>query len=91
MMNHGVNVGMNLGGITYYSSEVKWVDIAKQSEEWITSRTNGHQWNSGETNKVQWRSDGYPSSLERKSLCETFMTLTSNIPTVFNSTLFCRN
>ncbi|XP_064610047.1 uncharacterized protein LOC135474001 [Liolophura sinensis] len=64
MMNKGVNVGMNLGGITYYSSEIKFVDVLKESAEWITQRTDGHEWNTQEQNKLHLRPDGYPASLD---------------------------
>ncbi|KAK7495013.1 hypothetical protein BaRGS_00013653, partial [Batillaria attramentaria] len=64
MMNKDVTVGINLGGITYYSSEVKWVDVAKQSQEWITQRQGVSQWSTGEHDKITWRDDGYPASLE---------------------------
>lgn len=66
MANKDVAVGMNLGGLTYYSSELKFVDIAKLSQAWITQRTSGpnaHKWDTHEQDLVQWRSDGYPASL----------------------------
>ncbi|KAK6174670.1 hypothetical protein SNE40_017903 [Patella caerulea] len=63
MMNYGVKVGINLGGINYYSSEVKFVDIAKQSQEWITQRDGVHQWSTGEHDKIKWTSTGYPAEL----------------------------
>nr|KAG5705277.1 hypothetical protein BaRGS_010728 [Batillaria attramentaria] len=64
MMNKDVSIGMNIGGISYYSSEVKWVDVAKQSQEWITEREGGHEWDTHEHDSVSWRPDGYPERLE---------------------------
>ena len=66
MANKGVAMGINLGGLTYYSSELKFVDIAKQSQSWITTRTSGphaHEWDTHEQNVINWRPDGYPASL----------------------------
>ena len=57
---------MNIGGISYYSSELKFVDIAKQSQSWITERTDGahaHEWDTHEESSVHWRNDGYPADL----------------------------
>ncbi|KAK7101074.1 hypothetical protein V1264_023919 [Littorina saxatilis] len=65
MMNKDVYIGMNIGGISYYSSEVKWVDVSKQSQEWLTEREGGHEWDTHEHDSVQWRPDGYPARLEK--------------------------
>ncbi|KAK7099795.1 hypothetical protein V1264_022849 [Littorina saxatilis] len=64
MMNKDVEIGINLGGITYYSPEVKWVDLAQQSQEWITQRASTHDWSTGELDKIHWRKDGYPARLD---------------------------
>ena len=66
-MNKDVSVGINIGGITYYSSELKWVDLNKQSQEWITERQNLHAWDTHEHDSVLWRPDGYPARLDRES------------------------
>ncbi|KAK3083039.1 hypothetical protein FSP39_012374 [Pinctada imbricata] len=66
MANRNVNIGINLGGITYYSSEIKFTDIAKQSQSWLSERTEGahsHEWDSHEESTVHWRNDGYPADL----------------------------
>ncbi|CAG2220349.1 unnamed protein product [Mytilus edulis] len=66
MANKDVSVGMNIGGLSYYSSELKFVDIGKLSQSWITQRTSGpnaNKWDTNEQNLVNWRNDGYPSSL----------------------------
>lgn len=66
MANKDVSVGMNIGGLSYYSSELKFVDIAKLSQSWITQRTSGpnaNKWDTNEQNLVNWRNDGYPASL----------------------------
>ncbi|ESO88846.1 hypothetical protein LOTGIDRAFT_234415 [Lottia gigantea] len=55
-------MGINVGGITYFSSEVKFVDIAKQSQEWITQRDDQKSWNTQEHDKIHFNSDGYPTS-----------------------------
>ena len=71
MMNNGVRFGLNLGGLSYWSPETKFVDIAKQSQEWITERLAGqgvHQWDTHEHDTLTWRSDGYPASLPSKLL-----------------------
>ncbi|KAK7495076.1 hypothetical protein BaRGS_00013716, partial [Batillaria attramentaria] len=64
MQNNDVTVGINIGGITYYSSEMKWVDVAKQSQEWITERKGNNAWDTHEHDSVQWRDDGYPARLD---------------------------
>ncbi|XP_070194225.1 uncharacterized protein [Littorina saxatilis] len=63
MLNKDVAVGINIGGISYYSAEVKWVDIAKQSKAWLTQRDGVHEWDTHEIGKVTLRKDGYPASL----------------------------
>ncbi|ESO92166.1 hypothetical protein LOTGIDRAFT_233215 [Lottia gigantea] len=63
MTNNGIKMGMNLGGISYYSSELKFVDIAKQSQEWITQRDGQNSWDTKEHDIIQWTTDGYPASL----------------------------
>lgn len=64
-MNKDVAVGMNLGGISYYSSEVKFVDVHKLSQQWVTQRDGRHDWDTHEQDKLHLRADGYPASLER--------------------------
>ncbi|XP_046365235.2 uncharacterized protein LOC124141307 [Haliotis rufescens] len=64
MMNKDVAVGMNLGGISYYSSEVKFVDVHKLSQQWVTERDGRHDWNTNEQDTLHLRADGYPASLE---------------------------
>lgn len=66
MQNKGVDIGINIGGISYYSSELKWVDVAKQSQEWITQRQSRNDWDTQEQKQVHWRPDGYPASLDGK-------------------------
>ncbi|OWF45168.1 uncharacterized protein LOC110457373 [Mizuhopecten yessoensis] len=76
MPNRGVSVGMNLGGLSYYSSEVKFVDVAKESMEWITQRREGaqaHQWNTQEEATVAYDDDGYPKRLEDTMILVTLM------------------
>ncbi|KAK7495080.1 hypothetical protein BaRGS_00013720 [Batillaria attramentaria] len=63
MQNKDVTVGINIGGISYYSSEVKWVDIAKQSKTWLTQRDGVSEWDTHEIDKISLRDDGYPASL----------------------------
>ena len=64
MMNKDVSVGINVGGVTYYSSELKWVDVLKQSQEWITERHSNNDWDTHEHDNIQWRPDGYPARLD---------------------------
>ena len=73
-------MGINLGGLSYWSSELKFVDVARQSQEWITEHTEGplsHQWDTHEHDNITWRDDGYPSFLPRKiyfiNLSTTYM------------------
>ncbi|KAK7495111.1 hypothetical protein BaRGS_00013751 [Batillaria attramentaria] len=63
MQNKDVTVGINIAGISYYSAEVKWVDIAKQSHKWVTHREGVSDWDTHEADKISWRDDGYPASL----------------------------
>ncbi|XP_062593211.1 uncharacterized protein LOC134254684, partial [Saccostrea cucullata] len=63
MANRNSSVGVNLGGLTYYSSEIKFVDVAKESSKWITQRWGNHTWDSHELATVNMRHDGYPASL----------------------------
>ncbi|XP_045209692.2 uncharacterized protein LOC123561405 [Mercenaria mercenaria] len=63
MMNRNISVGMNLGGLSYWSPELKFVDIVKQSQEWITEHHTTHQWDTHEHDTITWRDDGYPASL----------------------------
>ncbi|XP_033727237.1 uncharacterized protein LOC117316649 [Pecten maximus] len=76
MPNRKVSVGINLAEITYYSSEVKFVDVAKESMEWITQRREGvlaHQWNTHEEAKVHFDDDGYPTQLEDTMILVTLI------------------
>ena len=71
MVNRNISVGLNLAGLSYWSSELKFVDVARQSQEWITERTEGthsHQWDTHEHDNITWRDDGYPAFLPRKSM-----------------------
>ncbi|KAL4221680.1 hypothetical protein ACF0H5_019937 [Mactra antiquata] len=68
LMNHNVSVGMNLGGLSYWSPELKFVDVAKQSQEWITEHHGEYTWNTNEHDTIQWREDGYPASLPNTML-----------------------
>lgn len=66
MVNKDVAVNMNIGGLSHYSSELKFVDIAKLSRSWITKRTSGNNsnmWDTHEQHLVNWRNGGYPASL----------------------------
>ena len=72
MMNKDVAVGINIGGISYYSSEVKWVDIANQSKYWLTQRDGVPQWDTHEIDKVPLRDDGYPARLDGNSSTPVF-------------------
>nr|KAG5705276.1 hypothetical protein BaRGS_010727 [Batillaria attramentaria] len=58
MQNKDVTVGINIAGISYYSAEVKWVDIAKQSHKWVTHREGVSDWDTHEADKISWRDDG---------------------------------
>ncbi|XP_060082274.1 uncharacterized protein LOC132561592 [Ylistrum balloti] len=76
MPNRNVTVGMNLGGLSYYSSEIKFVDVAKESMEWITQRREGdqaHQWNTHEEATILFDEDGYPTQLEDTMILVTLM------------------
>nr|KAG5710339.1 hypothetical protein BaRGS_009055 [Batillaria attramentaria] len=57
MQNKGVQIGTNIGGIEYFSSEIKWVDIFKQSSEWITQREGRSDWDTKEQDSIHWRAD----------------------------------
>ncbi|KAK7101075.1 hypothetical protein V1264_023920 [Littorina saxatilis] len=64
MQNKDVKMAVNIARVAHYSSEVKWVDIAKQSKTpWLTQRDGVHQWNTNEIDKVSLRTDGYPAWL----------------------------
>ncbi|XP_070194227.1 uncharacterized protein [Littorina saxatilis] len=64
MQNKDVTVGINIARVAHYSSEVKWVDIAKQFKTpWLTQREGRPQWDTHEINKVSLRTDGYPAWL----------------------------
>ena len=68
MVNRNISVGINLAGLSYWSPELKFVDVARQSQEWITEHTIGphsHQWDSHEHDNITWRDDGYPAFLPR--------------------------
>lgn len=76
MPNRNVSIGMNIAGLSYYSSEVKFVDVAKESMEWLTERREGalsHQWNTHEEAKVHFDQDGYPTQLEDTMILVTLM------------------
>lgn len=63
MSNRNSSLGVNLGGLTYYSSEIKFVDVAKESSNWVTQRWGNHSWDTHEHATINMRSDGYPASL----------------------------
>ena len=70
MVNRNISVGINLAGLSYWSSEMKFVDVARQSQEWITEHTEGpnsHQWDTHEHDNITWRQDGYPAFLPRNN------------------------
>lgn len=66
MKNRDVSVGINIDGISYFSPELKWLDLCKQSSEWITERQSNNAWDTHEHDSVQWRPDGYPARLDRE-------------------------
>jgi S-formylglutathione hydrolase FrmB len=73
MMNRNISVGMNLGGLSYWSPELKFVDVAKQSQEWITEHHTTHQWDTHEHDTITWRDDGYPASLPSMFITSSFL------------------
>ena len=55
MANKDVSVGINSAGMSYGSSELKFVNIAKLSQSWVTQRTDGpnaHKWDTQEQSLV---------------------------------------
>ncbi|KAH3812957.1 hypothetical protein DPMN_141400 [Dreissena polymorpha] len=64
MMNRNISVGMNIEGLSYWSPELKFVDVAKLSSAWITQRDHDGRWDTHEQNNITWRNDGYPARLE---------------------------
>ncbi|XP_067684249.1 uncharacterized protein [Haliotis asinina] len=64
MMSHGVSVGINLADNDYFSPELNFVDIHKQSQSWLTQRVGSNAWDTKEQSQIHWRSDGYPASLQ---------------------------
>ncbi|XP_052218524.1 uncharacterized protein LOC127836133 isoform X2 [Dreissena polymorpha] len=65
MMNRNISVGMNIEGLSYWSPELKFVDVAKLSSAWITQRDHDGRWDTHEQNNITWRNDGYPARLEK--------------------------
>lgn len=59
--------GMNLGGLSDWSSELPFVDMMKNCREWYTkdfNNPNGSSWNTDLANKLKYRdSDGYPTHI----------------------------
>lgn len=53
-------VGINLGGVTYYSAELPFVDAMKMSKPWVP-QARGKPYGQGP--KPDLRPDGYPKSL----------------------------
>ncbi|XP_048728600.2 uncharacterized protein LOC125646397 [Ostrea edulis] len=73
MSNRNSSLGVNLGGLTYYSSEIKFVDVAKESSNWVTQRWGNHSWDTHEHATINMRSDGYPASLPDDLALEKLM------------------
>jgi hypothetical protein len=63
-------LGINLGGITYYSSELVFVDIFKQSSPWI-SQAEGKGWGKG--GPLNLTSDGWIKSLRPGQRAESLI------------------
>ena len=61
-------VGMNLGGLSYWGTELTFVDLFKTSSEWVSvwlpgwTLVNPYVWGNGQS--IHLREDGYPSMLE---------------------------
>ena len=69
-LNDQSPLGINLGGITYYSSELVFVDIFKQSSPWI-SQAEGKGWGKG--GPLDLTSDGWVKSLRPGQRAESLI------------------
>lgn len=58
-VNASSPLGMNLAGVTYYSSELVFQDLFKQSAEWLPQQVSGGPWDTG-LPFAGTTSDGYP-------------------------------
>src|SRR5258708_33588615 len=54
-------MGINLNGVSYYSSEQPFMNIFKTSSGWITHSNT--QWDTGEEQYLQLDASGYPTTL----------------------------
>jgi hypothetical protein len=52
-------IGINVGGVDYYSSELMFVDVMKYGGSWVTSSIRG-EFNSGLSDYVPSDENGYP-------------------------------
>lgn len=68
-------LGVNLNGVTYYSSEQPFLNLFKLSGGWTTHSTTS--WETNEEQYLQLDANGYPTTLTASSALKT--------PQVFNS------
>lgn len=69
-------LGMNLNAVTYYSSELPFLNLFKESSSWITHSDT--QWDTNEEKYLQLDANGYPTTLSASSA-------DPNKPQLFNS------
>lgn len=59
-----IELGMNLTGLSDWSSQWVFVDLMKQARPWITQEAgpgyNGKKWDTGLEDKIETDADGYP-------------------------------
>jgi hypothetical protein len=56
-------LGTNLGGISFWSSQMPFVDIFKSASEWITQNSNS--WDTGEASELNLDENGWVKSLPK--------------------------
>ncbi|MCR9216172.1 MAG: hypothetical protein NXI14_03115, partial [bacterium] len=53
-----VPMGMNLAGVTDWSTAWPFVDVFKHSRGWIAQRVQGDEWDTGE--RIETTAEGWP-------------------------------
>jgi hypothetical protein len=67
--------GVNIGGVSDWSTEVTFKDIQRRARKWIVQKiVYGNTWADWNQTDVQLRNDGYPSYLVKQQTVGTFLT-----------------
>src|SRR5215210_6545082 len=71
--NDNSPLGINLSGVTYYSTEFPFVDVFKASKPWVFQK-KGQKYGVGDRHEI--REDGYPAEILPKHFAEALVLVT---------------